>query len=278
MLKSALGSAQIPPSQIITGVALILTIFVMAPTGERMYRAVEPDLGRDSGAELLSGQGIEALVVAADKAKEPLREFLLRHASSRDRGVFHGAGPAHASRGRAGVGVTDRDFLVLVPAFLASELRRAFEIGFLLFIPFLVVDLVISNLLAGARACTCFLRPRCRCPSSCCSSFWPTAGSFCCGDWCPAMSSVTATDLLLRAIREGLLLVLLVSAPPLLASVAVGLVMGVVQAASQISDQTLAFVPKLAAVVLVLLATGPLLGTQVLRFAQALLLAIETIR
>jgi type III secretory pathway component EscS len=92
------------------------------------------------------------------------------------------------------------------------------------------------------------------------------------------MPSVTATDLLLRAIREGLLLVLLVSAPPLLASMAVGWVMGAVQAASRISDQTLAFVPKLAAVVLVLLATGPLLGTQVLRFAQALLLAIETIR
>jgi type III secretory pathway component EscS len=92
------------------------------------------------------------------------------------------------------------------------------------------------------------------------------------------MPSATATDLILRAIREGLLLVLLVSAPPLLASAAVGLVMGALQAASRISDQTLAFVPKLATVVLVLLVTGPLLGTQILRFAQALLLAIETIR
>lgn len=92
------------------------------------------------------------------------------------------------------------------------------------------------------------------------------------------MFSATTTELALHAIREGLLLVLLVSAPPLLASVAVGLIMGAVQAAARISDQGLVFVPKLAAVVLVLLAMGPLLGAQILRFSQALLLAIETIR
>jgi len=88
----------------------------------------------------------EALGVAADKAKEPLREFLLKHASPRDRSLFH----AMALRMRTPAertGLSDRDFLVLVPAFLASELRRAFEIGFLLFIPFLVVDMVTSNLL-----------------------------------------------------------------------------------------------------------------------------------
>jgi type III secretion protein R len=146
ILKSALGAPQLPPSQVITGLALILTFCVMAPTGERMFRAVEPELGRGAGAELVSGQSLEALGVAADKAKEPLREFLLKHASPRDRGLFH----AMALRMRTPEersGITARDFLVLVPAFVGSELRRAFEIGFILFIPFLVVDLVISNLL-----------------------------------------------------------------------------------------------------------------------------------
>ena len=146
ILKSALGAPQIPPSQVITGLALILTVFVMAPTGDRMFRAAEPELGRGANAELVSAQSLEAIGIAADKAKEPLREFLLRHASARDRGQFH----ALALRMRTleeRSGITDRDFLVLVPAFLASELRRAFEIGFLLFVPFLVVDLVISNLL-----------------------------------------------------------------------------------------------------------------------------------
>ena len=65
ILKSALGSTQIPPSQVITGLALILTVYVMAPTGERMFRAIEPDLGRGTGAELVSGQSLEALSIAA---------------------------------------------------------------------------------------------------------------------------------------------------------------------------------------------------------------------
>lgn len=146
VLKSALGSAQIPPSQIVTGLALVLTAFVMAPTAERMYRAVQPELGQGAGAELWSARGLMVVVQAADHAKEPLREFLLKHTSGRDRGVFHGL----AQRMRTSAEhaqVSDRDFLVVVPAFLTSELRRAFEIGLLVFLPFLVVDLVISSLL-----------------------------------------------------------------------------------------------------------------------------------
>jgi type III secretory pathway component EscS len=85
-------------------------------------------------------------------------------------------------------------------------------------------------------------------------------------------------DLVMRAAREGLLLVLLLSAPPLLASMAVGLVMGVVQAATQIQDQALAFVPKLVVVMLVLAAMGPVLGAQLVRFLTALLVAIPTLR
>jgi flagellar biosynthetic protein FliQ len=92
------------------------------------------------------------------------------------------------------------------------------------------------------------------------------------------MSSLAATDLVLRAVREGLVLVLLVSAPPLLASMLVGLVVGTFQAASQIHDQAVTFVPKLVAAVAVLLLLGPVLGAQVVRFAQALLVAIATIR
>jgi type III secretion protein R len=146
ILKSALGAPQIPPSQVITGLALILTLYVMAPTGERMFRAIEPELGRGANAELVSGQSIAALANAADKAKEPLRDFLLKHVPARDRSLFHTlALRLRSPEERAGV--SERDFMVIVPAFLASELRRAFEIGFLLFIPFLVVDLVISNLL-----------------------------------------------------------------------------------------------------------------------------------
>jgi flagellar biosynthetic protein FliQ len=87
-----------------------------------------------------------------------------------------------------------------------------------------------------------------------------------------------ATDLVLRAVREGLLLAVLLSAPPLLASLLVGFLVGIVQAATQIHDQTLAFVPKLVVVALTLLALGPVLGAQLVRFTQALLLAFPAIR
>jgi flagellar biosynthetic protein FliQ len=92
------------------------------------------------------------------------------------------------------------------------------------------------------------------------------------------MSSLSAADLVLRAIREGLILVLIVSAPPLLASLIVGFVVSVVQAATQIQDPTIAFVPKLVAVLLVVLASGPMLGAHVVRFAHALFLIIPMVR
>jgi flagellar biosynthetic protein FliQ len=89
---------------------------------------------------------------------------------------------------------------------------------------------------------------------------------------------VNGAGLVLRAVREGLVLVLLLSGPPLLASMVIGFVVGLFQAATQIQDQTLAFVPKLVIVMLVLVAMGPLLGGQLVRFTQTLLLAIPSVR
>lgn len=149
ILKGALGTPEVPPTTVVTGLALILTLFIMAPTGERMYRAMEPALATPAAraaGDLTSPQSAALLAAAADRAKEPLREFLLRHSSPRDRATFHGlALRLRTPAERAGIG--DRDLQVAVPAFLSAELRRAFEIGFLLFIPFLIIDLVISNLL-----------------------------------------------------------------------------------------------------------------------------------
>jgi type III secretion protein R len=145
ILKGAIGTPQIPPNQVITGLAMLLTLYVMAPTGERMYRAVEPLLDRGV-ASVASSQSLEVVQAAAEKVKEPLREFLLKHSNTRDRTVFHSlALRMRAPTERAGI--TDRDLLIIVPAFLTAELRRAFEIGFLLFVPFLVVDMVIANIL-----------------------------------------------------------------------------------------------------------------------------------
>jgi flagellar biosynthesis protein FliQ len=92
------------------------------------------------------------------------------------------------------------------------------------------------------------------------------------------MSDISALDVVLRVVREGLLLVIVLSAPPLIASLAIGLLVGVFQAATQIQDQTVSFVPKLLIVIIVLAALGPLLGAQLLRFTQAVLAAVPTLR
>ena len=91
------------------------------------------------------------------------------------------------------------------------------------------------------------------------------------------MSSGSA-DLVLRVVREGLILTLLVATPPLLASLLVGLVVGALQSATQIQDHSIAFVSKLIAVFVVLVMAGPLLGAHVVRFAQALLALVPTVR
>jgi type III secretion protein R len=146
ILRSAIGTPSVPPTQVLTGLAMVLSIAVMAPTGERIYAAIAPTLGMAAGAELTSGETIAALETAADRGKEPLRDFLLKHTGAGDRASFHAlAVKMRTPAERASI--TDRDFGVIVPAFVTSELRRAFQIGFLLFIPFLVVDMVIANLL-----------------------------------------------------------------------------------------------------------------------------------
>jgi flagellar biosynthesis protein FliQ len=92
------------------------------------------------------------------------------------------------------------------------------------------------------------------------------------------MSDASSLDVVLRVVREGLLLVIVLSAPPLIASLAIGLFVGVFQAATQIQDQTVSFVPKLLIVILVLVALGPLLGAQLLRFTQTVLSSVHSLR
>jgi len=92
------------------------------------------------------------------------------------------------------------------------------------------------------------------------------------------MTAASSSELVLRAVREGLLLALLVSGPPVVVSLVVGLLVGVLQSATQIHDQTLAFVPKLVAVGLTLMSLGPVLGAQLVRFTEALFLVFPGIR
>lgn len=146
IVRNAIGSPQVPPTMVVTGLAFVLSIFVMAPVGADIYRAVQPQLDQAKGKPLTSAESADAIVGAAGRAKEPVREFLARHAHARDRAMFADlARRMRKPEDRASV--SDADLTVLTPAFVTSELKEAFSIGFLLFIPFLIIDLVVANVL-----------------------------------------------------------------------------------------------------------------------------------
>ncbi len=138
LLRNALGLQQVPPNVVLNGLALVLSIYVMYPVGADMAARLQ-------GVDNIGGS-TASMLKAADTAKEPLREFLLKHSRPVERAFFlrtaqKTLAPAQAAK------LTERDFLVVVPAFTVSELSVAFEIGFVIFLPFLVIDLVISNIL-----------------------------------------------------------------------------------------------------------------------------------
>ncbi|MGQ0505337.1 MAG: type III secretion system export apparatus subunit SctR [Myxococcaceae bacterium] len=146
IVRSALGTQQIPPTQVITGLAIILTVYIMAPVGQDMYRASRLDQVTNRG-DLLTAENAEKLFDAAKDGKEPLREFMLNKVSRKDITLFYSLAKkmrkAEADRDQ----IEEKDFLVVTPAFVVSELKEAFQIGFLLFVPFIVIDMVVANIL-----------------------------------------------------------------------------------------------------------------------------------
>ena len=130
--KNAIGLQTIPPSQVLIGLALFLTIFTMSPTLEEAYN--------DAVVPLLEGEITQE--EAMELGFDPFRRFMLAHADMDDLEMFAGMSgqPAPATP-------EDTSASVLVPAFVVSELRQAFLIGFVIFVPFLVIDLVVSAIL-----------------------------------------------------------------------------------------------------------------------------------
>ena len=131
-IRSGLGTPAAPPNQVLVGIALFLTIFVMAPTFNQIKtEAFEP---------LQAGKITE--VQALERAEKPIREFMFSQVRDKDLALFVKLGKVDDVRTRADVPTH-----VLIPAFIISELKTAFQIGFLIFLPFLIIDLVISSVL-----------------------------------------------------------------------------------------------------------------------------------
>ncbi len=132
ILRQALGTAQSPPNQVLLGLALFLTLFIMAPVADGAWQAgIRPYL-----------DGQMPLQQALPAAMAPLREFMLSQTREADLATF-----ARIAGGAQFASPADVPLRLLVPAFVTSELKTAFQIGFLVFIPFLVIDLVVSSVL-----------------------------------------------------------------------------------------------------------------------------------
>ena len=132
ILRQAMGTPQTPSNQILLGLALFLTFFIMSPVLEKANEnALQPYLNDEIAAD-----------VALQKAIEPFRGFMMRQTRSSDLEMF-----ARVSGAEPIIDESDVPLSLLVPAFVTSELKTAFQIGFMIFIPFLIIDMVVASIL-----------------------------------------------------------------------------------------------------------------------------------
>ncbi|MGD9849775.1 MAG: flagellar type III secretion system pore protein FliP [Nitrospirales bacterium] len=132
LLRQALGTMHAPPNQVMIALALFLTIFIMMPVWEQIRgEALNPYLENQITQQ-----------VAMDRAIEPIRQFMMKQVREKDLSLFMGMAKMPTPQSQA-----DVPLHVLVPAFVISELRTAFQIGFLIYIPFLVIDMIVASIL-----------------------------------------------------------------------------------------------------------------------------------
>jgi flagellar biosynthetic protein FliP len=132
LLRQALGTQTSPPNQVLVGLALFLTFFIMAPVGDRIY----------SDAYLPLAENKITFTEALDRGAVPLRTFMLKQVRDADLGLF-----TRIAKQPVPAKVEDVPMRVLIPAFVTSELKTAFQIGFIVFIPFLIIDMIVASVL-----------------------------------------------------------------------------------------------------------------------------------
>lgn len=131
-LRQAMGTHQMPPNHVIIGLSLFLTFFIMSPVWQRINtQAIQPYMSE----EITQGQAWEAAI-------KPIREFMLKHAKEKDLALF-----IDISKKEKPMNISEVSTLTLIPAFIISELKTAFQIGFLIYIPFLILDMIVASVL-----------------------------------------------------------------------------------------------------------------------------------
>jgi type III secretion protein R len=281
ILKNALGASGIPPTLVITALAALLTGFIMAPVASAVVEQLRPEIEPEqqghapdeaapstpAAAPPVSGARFQHYARAFERAAGPIRQFLEAHARPEDRRAFAELARTLRSDDSS---VSERDLLVLAPAFVASELRAAFLIGIAVLIPFLIIDLVVANSLVvlgltQLPVATIDVRAGGR--------LAPVAAGA--GRRIYVVNGqVSTADWLLEWLREGLFLALLISAPMVLSAVFAGLLVSILQAATQISEPSLPFAPKMAAAIVALAISSPWIVRQFHEFTLTLLMLI----
>lgn len=143
--RQAIGTQQAPPTTVITGLAIILTVYVMQPVGLQIYNRTDRLLQTKNG-NFLDKENVDLLLDAVQLAKDPVKDFLRKNSDEKNRQMFYRV--AYRLRDPADrLNLTADDFVILTPAFVITELTKAFQIGFIIFVPFLVIDMVVSNIL-----------------------------------------------------------------------------------------------------------------------------------
>jgi flagellar biosynthesis protein FliP len=133
--RTALGTQNIPPNQVLIGLSLFLTLFVMGPTYERINKeALQPYMAEGSTM---------SFEVAMEKAQAPIKEFMLKNTYESDLKMFMDF------KNQTAATRADVDIMTLIPAFVISELKTAFIIGFYIFVPFIIIDLIVASILMG---------------------------------------------------------------------------------------------------------------------------------
>ena len=132
LLRHAMGTPTAPPNQVVLGLALFLTFFVMAPTFDRVYEQAWAPYSNNT----------IAVDEALRRGEVPMREFMLKQTRQADVQLF-----AKLAKLPAGVASEDVPLRLLVPAFVTSELKSAFQIGFMIFVPFLIIDMIVASVL-----------------------------------------------------------------------------------------------------------------------------------
>lgn len=257
LLRNALGTPSAPPNQVLLGLALFLTFFIMSPVIDKIY----VDAYQPFSEEKISMQ--EAL----EKGAQPLREFMLRQTREADLGLFARLANTGPLQGPEAVPMR-----ILLPAYVTSELKTAFQIGFTIFIPFLIIDLVIASVL---MALGMMMVP----PATIALPFklmlfvlvdgWQLLVGSLAQSFYSYRGKMTPESVMMMG-TEAMKVALALAAPLLLVALVTGLIISILQAATQINEMTLSFIPKIIAVFIAIIIAGPWMLNLLLDYVRTL--------